>query len=177
MHVKTTSTGFDQIDGVNTPATDGNSYTDVLPSATLNFIFDAEHILRLAAAKVLARPPLDELRTGRFLADPHPTVGQLTGSGANPHLEPFRAKQFDVSYEWYFHPESLLAVALFTKSVESTIGYKQGPRDDQWLRLPDHRVPSTAAAVISTAWSSPSRRRSTSGPAWRTSASIRTTRT
>jgi iron complex outermembrane receptor protein len=126
VHVKTTSTGFDQIDGVNTPATDGNSYTDVLPSATLNFHFDSQHILRLAAAKVLARPPLDELRTGRFLADPVSTVGQLTGSGANPHLEPFRAKQFDVSYEWYFHAESLLAVALFTKSVESTIGYKQG---------------------------------------------------
>ena len=102
-------------------------HTDVLPSATLNFIFDAEHILRLAVAKVLARPPLDELRTGRFLADPASTVGQLTGSGANPQLEPFRAKQFDISYEWYFHPESLLAVALFTKSVESTIGYKQGP--------------------------------------------------
>ena len=56
----------------------------------------------------------------------YPPTGQLTGSGANPHLDPFRAKQFDISYEWYFHPESLLAVALFTKSVESTIGYKQG---------------------------------------------------
>jgi iron complex outermembrane receptor protein len=126
VHVKTTSTGFDQISGVNTPATDGDTHTDVLPSATLNFHFDAQHILRLAAAKVLARPPLDELRTGRFLQDPASTVGQLTGSGANPHLDPFRATQFDISYEWYYHPESLLAVALFTKSVESTIGYKQG---------------------------------------------------
>jgi TonB-dependent receptor len=126
VHVKTTSTGFDQIAGVNTPATDGNSYTDVLPSATVNFIFDPEHILRFAAAKVLARPPLDELRTGRFLADPLSTVGQLTGSGANPNLAPFRANQFDLSYEWYFHSESLLAVALFTKSVKSIIGYKQG---------------------------------------------------
>ncbi|HKE96527.1 MAG TPA: TonB-dependent receptor [Povalibacter sp.] len=126
VHVKTTSTGYDQINGVNTPATDGHSYTDVLPSATVNFIFDAEHILRLSAAKVLARPPLDELRTGRSLADPVSTVGQLTGSGANPQLDPFRANQFDVSYEWYFHKESMLAMALFTKSVESTIGYKQG---------------------------------------------------
>lgn len=126
VKVDTTSTGYDQIAGVNTPAKDGNSYTDVLPSATLNVIFDDEHILRFSAAKVLARPPLDELRTGRSLADPVSTVGQLTGSGANPDLEPFRADQFDVSYEWYFHPESMLAVALFTKSVESTIGYKQG---------------------------------------------------
>ena len=125
VHIKTVSTGFDQISGVNQPATDGTSYTDVLPSATLNFIFDEEHILRLAAAKVIARPPMDELRTGRSLADPATTTGQLTGSGANPHLEPFRATQFDVSYEWYFHKEALLALAVYTKSVESTIGYKQ----------------------------------------------------
>jgi iron complex outermembrane recepter protein len=125
VHTKTTSTGYDQINGVNTPATDGKTYTDVLPSATMNMIFDAEHILRLSAAKVMSRPPLDELRTGRYLSDPVSTVGQLTGSGANPKLDPFRATQFDVAYEWYFHPESMLAVALFTKSVESTIGYKQ----------------------------------------------------
>ncbi|HEY5807445.1 MAG TPA: TonB-dependent receptor, partial [Povalibacter sp.] len=125
VQTDTTSTGYDQINGVNTPANQGNSYDDVLPSATLNVILNAEHILRFSAAKVLARPPLDELRTGRSLADPLTTVGQLTGSGANPDLEPFRADQFDVSYEWYFHPESMLAVALFTKSVESTIGYKQ----------------------------------------------------
>jgi TonB-dependent receptor len=126
VHVQTTSRGFDQIDGVNAPAADSNSYTDVLPSATVSFMFSPEHILRLAAAKVLARPPLDEIRTGRSLADPATTTGQLTGSGANPHLEPFRATQFDVSYEWYFHKESLLAAALFTKSVKSVIGYTQG---------------------------------------------------
>jgi TonB-dependent receptor len=125
VRVETTSTGFDQISGVNTAARDGHSYTEVLPSATFNFIIDAERTLRFAAAKVLARPPLDELRTGRYLDDPDTTVGQLHGSGANPHLDPFLANQFDISYEWYFHPESLLAVALFTKSVDSTIGYKQ----------------------------------------------------
>lgn len=125
VKVATTSTGFDQINGVNTPARGTHSYDEILPSATLNFIFDAEHILRFSAARVLARPPLDELRTGRYLDDPAGAVGQLTGSGANPNLDPFLANQFDISYEWYFHREAMLAVALFTKDVESTIGYKQ----------------------------------------------------
>jgi iron complex outermembrane receptor protein len=126
VDVDSTSTGFDQIGGVNQPARHGNSYTDVLPSATLNIFFSDERILRFSAGKVIARPPLDELRTGRFLADPATTTGQLTGSGANPELNPFRATQFDVSYEWYFRKEALLAIAGYTKAVESTIGYKQG---------------------------------------------------
>jgi TonB-dependent receptor len=125
VHVKTTSTGFDQIGGVNTPASEGLSYTDVLPTATLNIVLATDRILRLSAGKAVARPPLDELRTGRFLADPATTTGQLTGSGANPKLEPFRATQFDLSYEWYFHKEALLALAGYTKAVETTIGYKQ----------------------------------------------------
>jgi len=122
----TTSTGFDSVGSTIAPTTQGNSYTDVLPSATLNFLLDDERVLRLAAAKVVARPPLDELRTGRYLSDPLTTVGQLTGSGGNPSLDPFRAKQLDVSYEWYFHKESLLAVSTYRKWVDSSIGYKSG---------------------------------------------------
>ncbi|MFM2287340.1 MAG: hypothetical protein RL684_483 [Pseudomonadota bacterium] len=125
VHVATTSTGVDNVGGSNTPARDTHDTTDVLPSATLNFLLDDKHVLRLAAAKVVARPPLDELRTGRYL-DPVTNTGQLTGSGANPHLDPFRAVQFDVSYEWYFHKEAMLALAGYTKSVQSSIGYKSG---------------------------------------------------
>jgi len=120
----TTSSGFDSIANTITPTEQRHSYHDVLPSATLNFLLDDERILRFAAAKVVSRPPLDELRTGRFLSDPLTTVGQLTGSGGNPSLDPFRAKQLDVSYEWYFHKESLLAASVYRKWVDSSIGYK-----------------------------------------------------
>ena len=123
--VDTTSIGYDSIGGVTTPSTAENSYTDVLPSATLNFMLSEDHVLRLAAAKVVARPPLDELRTGRSLADPVTTVGQLTGSGGNPSLDPFRATQVDLSYEWYFHEEALMAIAGYRKWVDSIVGYKR----------------------------------------------------
>lgn len=112
---------------VYTPSSAEKTYTDVLPSATMNFALDDNRMLRLSLAKVVARPPLDELRTGRSLD--LPTAGnntyQLNGTGGNPQLDPFRATQLDVSYEWYFHKEALAAVSLFRKQVDSVIGYKQ----------------------------------------------------
>ncbi|MBN6104733.1 TonB-dependent receptor [Xanthomonas sp. CFBP 8703] len=124
VHTDTTSDGYDTVGGVVQPSSASNDYTDVLPSATLNFLLDDERILRFSVAKVIARPPLDELRTGRALDDPNTTVGQLTGSGGNPQLNPFRATQLDLSYEWYFHKEALAALALYRKWVDSSIGYK-----------------------------------------------------
>ncbi|MFT4179533.1 MAG: TonB-dependent receptor [Thermomonas sp.] len=126
VKVDTTSTGYDSVGGNIVASRATESYTDVLPSATLNFQLADDHVLRLSAAKVVARPPLDELRTGRALDDPETTVGQLTGTGGNPHLEPFRATQLDASWEWYFHEESMTAVSVYRKWVDSTIGYKVG---------------------------------------------------
>ncbi|QNH13446.1 TonB-dependent receptor [Xanthomonas sp. SI] len=124
VHTDTTSDGYDTVGGVVQPSSASNDYTDVLPSATLNFLLDDARILRFSVAKVIARPPLDELRTGRALDDPNTTIGQLTGSGGNPQLNPFRATQLDLSYEWYFHKEALAALALYRKWVDSSIGYK-----------------------------------------------------
>ncbi|WP_434026678.1 TonB-dependent receptor [[Pseudomonas] boreopolis] len=125
VNTRTTSTGYDTLDGSTySPSRASNRYTDVLPSATLNFLIADDKILRLSAAKVVARPPLDELRTGRQLDNPATVSGQLTGSGGNPKLDPFRAKQLDLSYEWYFRKEALAALAVYRKWVDSSIGYK-----------------------------------------------------
>jgi len=124
VDTSTSSVGYDSFGSTATPSAAKNSYTDVLPSATMNFMLDEDRILRIAAAKVVARPPLDELRTGRTLSDPLTTVGQLYGSGGNPKLDPFRANQLDASYEWYFNKEALAAVSVYRKWVDSSIGYK-----------------------------------------------------
>ncbi|WP_372360434.1 TonB-dependent receptor [Xanthomonas axonopodis pv. poinsettiicola] len=124
VNTRTDSDGFDSVGSTIQPSSDSKEYTDVLPSATLNFLIDEQRILRFAVAKVIARPPLDELRTGRRLDDPNVTVGQLTGSGGNPQLDPFKATQLDVSYEWYFHKEALAALAVYRKEVDSSIGYR-----------------------------------------------------
>jgi TonB-dependent receptor len=123
VHVENTSKGNQQVNNVVTPASVDHDYTEVLPSGSLNFELADDKILRLGLARVIARPPLDEMRVSRNLSDP--LVPPLTGSDGNPRLDPFKATQFDVSYEWYFHDEALAAISAYYKDVDTHIGYLQ----------------------------------------------------
>ena len=97
-----------------------NSYIEYLPSATLNLFIDEENIVRVAIARAISRPPLDELRVGTLINAP---AGRIEGNTGNPRLDPFVANQIDLSYEWYFAPESLLAATVFYKQIDDYIGY------------------------------------------------------
>lgn len=125
VSVKTTSDGFGQVNGgTYSPVSEGESYTEALPSLNLNFSLTDDTKLRFGAARVMSRPPLDELRAGRSLYN---QTLPYTGSAGNPKLNPFMATQLDLSYEWYFHPESLFAVAAYYKDVDSNVGYRTDP--------------------------------------------------
>ena len=98
----------------------GNNYTEVLPSASLNLFLDEEKIIRLSASRAISRPPLDELRVGKLINAP---AGSIEGNTGNPLLTPFISKQLDLSYEWYFAPESLAAATVYYKKIDDYIGY------------------------------------------------------
>jgi len=122
-HVKTESSGFRTFDGDNfLPISISNDYTNVLPSLNAVLHLTDTQQLRLGASIGIARPPLDSLTTGFSLSR---TGNPRTGGGGNPKLDPYKADQFDLSYEWYFHEESLLAVAPFYKDVKTYIGASQ----------------------------------------------------
>jgi iron complex outermembrane receptor protein len=122
-HVNTDSTGFKSDDNVTfTPVSISNDYTDVLPSLNAVLHLTDAQLLRFGASIAISRPPLDALVTGFTL---NPTGTPPTGGGGNPKLDPFKADQLDLSYEWYFHEESLLAVAGFFKDVKTYIGAGQ----------------------------------------------------
>jgi iron complex outermembrane receptor protein len=101
------------------------SYTDVLPSANVVYNVTEDSKVRLTAAKVVARQDLFQLGRGfetNFTRDPETDLFRFTnGSTGNPALEPYRAKQFDLSYEYYFGPQGLLAVTPFYKKVDSFV--------------------------------------------------------
>jgi iron complex outermembrane receptor protein len=79
--------------------------------------------LRFGAAIAIARPPLDTLVTGYTLNRTVNSTGNPgSGGGGNPTLDPFKAYQIDFSYEWYFHDESMLAIAPYYKDVKTYIG-------------------------------------------------------
>jgi iron complex outermembrane receptor protein len=97
-----------------------NSYTEALPSATINFFLDDKRILRIGLARALSRPPLDELRAGQYISA---VIFSAEGNTGNPYLKPFTSDQIDVAYEWYFANESLLALAGYYKNIKNYVGY------------------------------------------------------
>lgn len=92
------------------------TYTDVLPSFNLKIELTDELILRLAASKAISRASLNVLAPGLSLHADLPTA-----SGGNPEVDPFRAKNYDVSLEWYFDRFGKVSVAGFIKDFESYI--------------------------------------------------------
>lgn len=106
--------------GVAHPITDGKKYTDVLPSLNLAFNLENQQTLRLALAKQVARPRLDQLNAGfDFKVDQ--STHLPSGSGGNAELEPWRATAFDISYEKYFGNKAYVAAAAFYKNLNSYI--------------------------------------------------------
>jgi iron complex outermembrane receptor protein len=121
--VETTSDGFQTTNNVNfSPVSIDNDYTDILPSLNVVTHLTDEQLLRFGASVGISRPPLDALVTGFSL---NPTGTPPSGGGGNPTLKPYKADQLDLSYEWYFHEESLFALAVYYKDVKNMIGASQ----------------------------------------------------
>lgn len=104
---------------VTTPVSGGTHYTKVLPSATARLDFGDGKYLKLSAAQVISRPPLNDMIITRQISSTAP----YTGSSGNPYLQPFEATQFDVSYEWYFSKDALAAISAYHKDVSHFVGY------------------------------------------------------
>ncbi|MBW8733975.1 MAG: TonB-dependent receptor [Asticcacaulis sp.] len=102
-----------------TSVSGGTGYTKVLPSATARFSFGDGRYLKLSAAQVLSRPPLNDMIITRKISASAP----YSGSSGNPYLKPFEAAQIDISYEWYYGKDALAAASAYHKSVSHFVGY------------------------------------------------------
>jgi len=89
-------------------------YDDWLPSFNLALYPAHNVIVRGAIARVITRPPLSTLSPGGSVDSFNFGV-----SFGNPLLNPYRATNFDLSFEYYFAPQSLFSIALFRKDVAS----------------------------------------------------------
>ncbi|WP_164847371.1 TonB-dependent receptor [Sphingobium algorifonticola] len=115
VNTKRTSSGFDQTGTTSVVARSVDStFNNTLPSFNLSVNPNDRLSIRLAAAKVTARPQLSLTGVGITF---QPTSG--TGSAGNPRLAPFAATQYDISAEWYFAPASFISVAAFKKDVSA----------------------------------------------------------
>ena len=97
-------------------------YWDVLPSANFSYDIDDDQKIRISAARVMSRPSNQDLGRGfgtEFVRNDKDQYVFSAGDAGNANLKPFRANQFDVSYEWYMDDLSYLAAGIFYKDVDS----------------------------------------------------------
>lgn len=118
-----------------THVTAERSYTDVLPSVNFSRDLRDQLVLRVAAARTMARPDFTDV-SPRVTLNP----GALTGQGGDPDIDPYRANQADLSLEWYHGNDEILSAALFYKDIESFIT----DRPSQQAHLIQTNTPNTS---------------------------------
>lgn len=110
------------------PLDTSQSYTETLPSLNLSLRLTDDMILRLGAARQLARPRMDDMRASiSFTYDPVRAgntdieFSPWGGEGGNAHLKPWIADAVDLSIEKYFGREGYVSGALYYKDLKSYI--------------------------------------------------------
>ena len=98
------------------PTSVRKKYTNTLPTVNLIYDLNDSVVLRGSAAKVMARPNYGDMSSYLWISD-----ATLTGGGGNPQLSPYKSTNLDVSAEWYFASNSILAGTLFHKKVDDYI--------------------------------------------------------
>jgi iron complex outermembrane receptor protein len=101
------------------PLTQKGSYSKLLPSFNAGYWFTQEMVLRVAAARVMARPSLNQLAPTRTDNTLDRTFAVFYDGNAD--LEPVFADQADVSFEWYFDEKSVVNAAVFWKNIKGFI--------------------------------------------------------
>jgi TonB-dependent receptor len=119
-YVKTeqSSNGYTFVSGAPVAITVGRTYDDTLPAFNLVLEPHENFLIRFGASKVMSRPNLSSLTPGATVSV---SGASRTVTAGNPNLDPFRAKAYDLSFEWYFNKDSLISVALFKKKIDSLV--------------------------------------------------------
>lgn len=123
--------------GNYTPTKVGRDYLDILPSINVSFDVTHDFVIRVAASETMSRPDYSALGGSVSLTDLN-----HTGNGGNPNLKPIKAATYDASFEWYFAPQSLLAVDFFDLEFSNYVSY--GVSNGDYFSLQDMRVETYA---------------------------------
>lgn len=99
--------------------TTSHTYTDILPSVNLSVDLNDDMVLRFAAAEAMARPDYSALGGAVQLTDTN-----LTGSAGNADLKPVKSSNYNLSYEWYYGPQSMFSASVFYMDLASYVSYE-----------------------------------------------------
>ena len=98
-----------------------HDYDEVLPSLNMTLAVTDEQQVRFGVAKTIARAPVDLMSPSLNLNDDLFGANPGESSSGNPKLDPFRATQVDLGYEWYFNDESSVAATVYYKDLDTFI--------------------------------------------------------
>ncbi|HEY8995441.1 MAG TPA: TonB-dependent receptor [Lacunisphaera sp.] len=93
------------------------TYDDYYPSANASFLIRDNLIFRLAYARTMGRPNLNEILPSVTQPDPNTTATNFTVN--NSGLKPWTAENYDASLEYYFgaRGNNLLSAGVFRKTI------------------------------------------------------------
>ncbi len=107
------------------------SYTDVLPSFNFTLNVADNQKLRFAAARVQSPQNLNDIGRGLQYGYTRADVSQCPGggtcftfdggNGGNAKLDPFRASQFNINWEYYAGAGGLFSAGYFYKAVDNFV--------------------------------------------------------
>jgi iron complex outermembrane receptor protein len=120
IHTEQSSSGLVNAGGTLTPTELGASYWDILPSLNLSLRTQTDWVFRLALAREIQRPRLDQMRVA-IAYGLNINEGIITGTGGNPFLRPIRANAIDFNVEKYFGRSGYVALQLFYKDLNNFI--------------------------------------------------------
>jgi iron complex outermembrane receptor protein len=102
------------------------SFNDFLPRFNIAFDTSDDTKLRLAYSKTMTQLDANDLGLGRtYTTNNNPDLGVFqvvsASQNGNPYMEPWRADNLDLSYEWYFSDSGMVSLGLFRVDVETSI--------------------------------------------------------
>ena len=104
------------VGAVSEPLSVKRSYTNVLPSAHLNYDFTEEQKFRASFSTGLSRPSYIEARAAASISEIGTSI-----TGGNPFLKQEESWGIDLAYEWYFDEASLFSLTLFHREIDNVI--------------------------------------------------------
>ena len=163
VETEQTSSGYTFTSGSPVLTTVNRKYDDTLPALNLVLEVTDSFLIRAAAAKVMARPNGGGQTTGLGILAPGASLNisgaNKTVNAGNPDLNPYRAKAYDLGFEWYFAEDSLVSLALFYKDIGSFVQIIRGTDNfsNNTLGLPDSVAinacgPTVPAAACLDGW-------------------------
>ncbi|WP_428820256.1 TonB-dependent receptor [Microbulbifer sp. MCCC 1A16149] len=94
-------------------------YSNLFPSVNFKYDYSENIVLRAAFTESLSRPSFGDLNPSA--AEIEYDEGELEVAAGNPALEPYEARNFDVSFEYYADSLGMFSLGAFHKQIDNFV--------------------------------------------------------